>query len=48
MQTIFENKVKRSNSGGTSSMGFVVCVGRVGRHVERKHNGGIGGRRSRI
>ena len=31
MQIILEDEIERSNSGGTSLMGFVICAGRIGR-----------------
>ena len=48
MQTIFENEVERSNSGGVSSMGSLICTGRIHRCVERECDRGVGIRRGRI
>ena len=41
MQIILEDEVERSNSRRTSSMGFVICAGRISGCLERKHYGGI-------
>jgi len=42
---ICQNEDERDSSGGANSIGIVVCIGRIGRCLERKH---IRGFRSRI
>ena len=36
MQVIHQDKDKRSDSGETDSVGTVIYVGRIGRHLEGK------------
>jgi len=42
------NEDEGKHSRRTGAVGVVICAGRVGRCLERKHNGRIGGRESRI
>ena len=35
MQTILGNEDERSYSGGTDSIGSVICIGRIGRYGKR-------------
>ena len=44
MQIVLEDEVKRSNDRRTGVVGFVICVGRIGRYMEGECNGGIGSR----
>ena len=48
MQIILEDEVERSNSGETSSIGFVIRAGRIGRYMEGECDRGDGIRRGRI
>ena len=48
MQTIFESKDEGEYSRRTGTVDLVVCVGRIGRCVERKCNGGNGSREGGI
>ena len=41
MQIVFKNEAERSYGRRTGAVGFVICVGRVGRCVEGEHNGGV-------
>ena len=36
MQIIYKNKDKEDNDKKTSTIGFVICVERISRHLERK------------
>ena len=42
MQVISEDEDKRGNDRRTGVLDLVTCVGRVSRHMERKHHGRIG------
>ena len=48
MQIILEDEVERSNSGRTSSIGFVIRAGGISRCMEGECDGGNGVRRGRI
>jgi len=48
IQIILEDEDERSNSGGTSPMGPLICAGGISRCVEGKCNGGTRSRRDRI
>ena len=37
MWTILGNEDERSYSGGTDSIGSVICIGRIGRYMEREY-----------
>ena len=38
MQIIHKNKNERSVSKGTSTVGIIIYVGGISRHLERKYN----------
>ena len=42
MQIVYQNENEGYISRRAGVMGFIVCVGRIGRHLERKYNGGPG------
>jgi len=48
MQAVYTHEDKKSISGKTDSMGAVICVGRISRHLEGECIGGFGGRTIRI
>ena len=48
MQTICKNEDEGKYSRRIGAVGIVICAERVGGCLERKHNGRIGGGRSRI
>ena len=48
MQIVLEDEVKRSNSRRVGIVSSVVCTGRIGGHMERKHDGRVRDRRSGI
>ena len=39
MQIVSQNKNKRGSSGETNLVDFVICTGRISRHVEKGHFG---------
>ena len=48
MQIILEDEVERSNGGGTSAIGLVICAGRIGGCMEGECDGRNGVRRDGI
>ena len=48
MQIVHKNEVEGNNGRRAGAVGFVVCIGRVGRCVEGEYDGRTGVRRSRI
>ena len=48
MQIIFENEDEGEFGREASIVGIVICVGGIGRCVERKCDRGNGSRRSRV
>ena len=48
MQVIFEDKDKKGNSRGTSSIDSLICTERISRCVKGEYTGRFGGKRGRI
>jgi len=48
MQVIFENEDEGGDSGRTSLIGPLIHTGRISRHMEGEHDGGIGNRRNGV
>ena len=48
MQVIFEDEDEEGNSGRISSIGPLICTGRISRCMEGECDGGIGDRRDGV
>ena len=43
MQIVYKNEDKKDSSQRANSVGIIVCVGRIGKYLEREHIERFGG-----